>query len=104
MVAERPDACDLALYRVPFEQRADARGRARRDKVTGVERHDVRDVADEEGDGEGHGARAPALPDFAVDARFGAQVCRVESGYEVRADGAEGVEGLGARKLNVLSL
>src|SRR4051812_30780733 len=73
-VAQNADAFDLDFDHVAVAERTDARGRARRDEVTRLKRHHLRDVANEEGDGEGQRARAPVLSDFAVDARLDGEV------------------------------
>src|SRR2546422_8782735 len=67
-VPEDPHAGDLDFDDVARLERADARGRAGRDEVAGLERHRLRDVGDEGDDAEGHLARPGPLALPAVHA------------------------------------
>src|ERR1044072_188414 len=53
---------------------------------------------------EGHRAGAAALAHLSIDACLDRKVCRVETGDDVRADWAEGIEGFATCELHVSAL
>lgn len=93
----RHEATEAALHRVAGVQRAGAGRGARQDDVARFQRHEVRDVGDEAGDGEDHAARAVVLHHLAVYVHPQPGVLGLRQGlfgYET-ANGTRRVEGLG---------
>ena len=100
-----PMPVDLDLERVARDERADALGRAREDHVARLERHHAAHVGDERRARRRSCASVAAvLPRLRRSTTQRTRACaRVELRLDPRADGAEGVEALGARELDVLA-
>src|SRR5262249_31481198 len=103
-VLEHADAGDLDLDDVGGIQVADARGRARRDDVAGLERHVHARERDERRHVEDQIARRRVLANLTVDARDHAKLRRIQPTDDAGPDRAERVEALRARPLTVALL
>ena len=100
-ITQHSDSGDRDLDGVFVDERADAGGGAGRDDVAGQERHHAGNPTDEKRAGIDHERGAAGLAEIAVDAGFDDDVGGIELGFDVRADGAEGVEAFGAGELDI---
>src|ERR1039458_5910165 len=104
-VCEDAEAGNGNFDAVTGRERSDAGWRAGEQQVAGLKREDRSDEDEQLGEREDEVERGGVLADFAVETRL-----EVETGVEVEliadngADGAEGVEALGARPLIILIL
>src|ERR1051326_1419037 len=103
-IAQNADPFDLHFDGVAGVQRSDACRRAGEDHIAGKERHHLRDELDDRVAFEAHLLGVAVLLDRAVHARLNAQARGIEIALDVRAEGTEGVEGLGAGELHVFLL
>src|SRR3546814_4785050 len=95
--AEFDDVAGLQIPGRGLLPQADARRGAGRDDVAGLQRHELRKIGDDLGDGEDHRLGVPVLHALAVDRQPHRQRLRVADlvgGDQPRADRAEGRETL----------
>src|SRR5271154_3432026 len=106
-IPQLPDARDRYFDSIAGHNRPDALGRASRDQVSGFERHDLRDVTDDNIKRENKIPRVAGLPHFAIDAGFDLNASpRIDVNVvgDHRTNWAECVETFGTRPLTVFLL
>src|SRR6185436_11260050 len=69
-VYESADSTYFNFHRIAVLHARDARRRSSRNQVTGIQRHDLRDVPYKKGDRKGHVSRVTFLFYFAVESRL----------------------------------
>src|SRR5690349_12580714 len=103
-ITQHSDSRDTDLHGIAGHQWAYASGRASSDDIAGTERHHARNPANQERAGINHQRSVARLADRSIYTRFDENVRGIEIGFDVRANGAEGVEAFAARKLYVALL
>jgi len=103
-VLQASDSVDPDLHRVPALHRADSGRSSRNDQVPGLQRHDLRDEADQVIDAEDKLRCPRRLPPLSVQPGLDLQIVRIKVRFDPGTNGAEGVESLRPRPLPVLLL
>src|SRR5271156_618238 len=103
-ISQRPNSADAHLDRVAGRERPDPRGSSRGDHVAGKQRHHLRYPMNYSIGGKEHLAGVSELLALSVNMRFDGGGSDDPFGFDERADGAESVEALAARELNVAYL
>src|SRR5712664_853371 len=103
-IAQHANTGNTDLDRVASNERPDASGRTRGDDIAGHQGHHPGDPADKIRGRISHRRGDAGLPAPAVDVSLDEEAGRVESGLNVRTDGAESIETLGASELNIAFL
>src|SRR5712671_4993343 len=103
-IAQHANTGNTDLDRVAGNERTYPGWRTGGDNVAGHQGHHAGDPADKKRGRIGHQRRDPGLSARAVDVSLDEHVGWVENSFDVRTDGAEGVESLGASELNITFL
>src|SRR6266699_2729172 len=103
-IAQHANTGDADLHCVAGNKWSDASGRACSDDVAGHQRHHAGNPADQKRGRIGHQRGDARLAARAVYARLNQQIGWIKSCFDVRSDGAESIETLAARELNVTFL
>src|SRR5689334_20786357 len=104
LVNKSADAGYFNFHYITGLHARNARGRASRNQVAGIQCHDLRDVPYKKGDRECHVSRVAFLFHFTVKTGLDGGIFWIDVRFNPRADRTEGIERFAASELYVLAL